>query len=90
MSQNSESPEQIHEAFLHAERLRTEPAFQAGMLALRRKALEGLVTVDATDIEAVRNAQATVRAIDGLTTELANAILRWKALPPAVRAQVSE
>lgn len=80
---------QIHNEFLQAERLRSEPAFQAGVIAVRKEALEALASIDPTDVEAIRNAQATVRAIDALATSIGNSILRWQALTPAQRAQVS-
>lgn len=75
--------DEIETAYLEAERLRTEPAFQAAIIELRKKALEKLASIDPTKADEIRDAQATVRAIDGITTELANAILRWKAQPSA-------
>ena len=71
--------DELHDAYLEADRLRNEPAFQAAVLAIRQKALEALATINPVNIDEMRDAQATVRAIDGLTTEIANTILRWKA-----------
>lgn len=61
---------------LAADRLRQEPAFQEAVIALRKDALDALVKVDPTDIEAVRTHQSMVKAIDGLCGELADMILR--------------
>ncbi len=82
------TPEQIHDAFLDAERLRAEPTFQAAVVMVRKQALETLVTTDPTDIDKMRDAQAMVRAIDQLATHIGHAILRWKALPRSQQKQV--
>lgn len=81
--------ENIRLAYLEAERLRNEPAFQAAMIQLRKEALEALVSADPTNADDIRDAQATVRAIDGLATKIGNEILRWQALTPAQRAEAS-
>ncbi|UXN74494.1 hypothetical protein N8D56_04970 [Devosia sp. A8/3-2] len=84
-----QDPQELRTAFLEAERLRNEPAFQAAMIQLRKEALEELVAADPTNPDDIREAQATVRAIDGLATKIGNAILRWQALTPAQRAEAS-
>ncbi len=81
--------EQIHAVYLEAERLRADPALANALISLRRDALEQLAQIDATDADKIRDAQASVRAIDGLTTHIAHAILRWRALPPDQRAAVT-
>lgn len=81
--------EQIHAAYLEAERLRADPALANALISLRRDALEQLAQIDATETDKIRDAQASVRAIDGLTTHIAHAILRWKALPPDQRAEIT-
>lgn len=59
-----------------AERLRTDPAFQRAIVAIRKNALEAMAKVDPTDQEAIRTNQALVRAIDNLCQEIANEIIR--------------
>jgi len=59
----------------NANSLRRDPVFQAAVIEVRKGALEQLALIDPTDVEAIRNAQATIRAIDGLTTTLANFII---------------
>lgn len=83
------SGETIHADYLEAERLRSDPAFAAALLAMRRDALEALVGLEATETERIRDAQAMVRAIDALTTHIANAILRWRALPPDQQKEIA-
>lgn len=68
--------QQIIDLALAADRLRQEPAFQQAVLALRKEAIEALVTVDPTDTEAVRTHQSVVKAIDGLCGQIAGMILR--------------
>lgn len=60
----------------NADGLRRDPTFQFATLQARKTALEELVTIDATDTDAIRAAQAKVKAIDQLTTELAAIIIR--------------
>lgn len=86
----SKTASQLHQDFLEAERLRSDPAFAGALIAMRKEALETLVSIDATSTEEIREAQANVRAIDGLTTRIANAILRWRALPDAEKRTVTE
>lgn len=81
--------EEIHAASLEAERLRADPALAGALITMRREALEALAKIDATETDKIRDAQAKVRAIDGLTTEIATAILRWKALPPDQQKQIT-
>lgn len=59
----------------NAETLRRDPTFQAAVLGARKSALEALATVVPTDVEAIRNAQAKIKAIDELSTELARMII---------------
>lgn len=61
---------------IEAERLRNEKPFAEAVIALRRDAIDKLIQVDPTNTPAVMNLQAYIRAIDGLTTEIANQILR--------------
>ena len=63
-------------AAVDADRLRQDPAFEMAVKEARKKALETLTEVEPTDVEAIRNAQALVRAIDTLCTELAKTIIR--------------
>ncbi len=60
----------------NADRLRQDPAFQKAVLDARKAALEELAVIDASDVEAIRTAQAKVRAISALSTALANTIIR--------------
>lgn len=59
-----------------AEQLRTNPAFQRAVVAIRKNALEALATVSPTDEDAIRTNQARVRAIDTLCQEIADEIIR--------------
>ena len=61
---------------VEAERLRTDPAFQRAVVAIRKNALEALVMVDPSDQEAIRTNQAMIKAIDNLCQEIANEIIR--------------
>lgn len=54
-----------------AERLRNEPAFQLGMKLLDARAVDTLIKTDPTDINAMREAQAYVRAVRELAYVLA-------------------
>ena len=54
-----------------AERLRNEPAFQMGMKLLDARAIDKLITSDPTDVDAMREAQAYVRAVRELAYVLA-------------------
>lgn len=63
-------------AAVDAERLRQDPAFQRAVLDARKAALEELAVIDASDTEAIRTAQAKVKAISALTTALASTIIR--------------
>ena len=60
----------------NADTLRRDPTFQSAVLEARKSALEALATVNPTDTDAVRAAQAKVKAIDQLSTELAAIIIR--------------
>lgn len=63
-------------AAVEAERLRTDPAFQAAVKEARRAALEALVSADPTKPEQIMIHQANIRAIDQVCTAIANAIIR--------------
>lgn len=63
----------------NADRLRQDPIFQKAVLDARSKALEELASINATDVDKIRDAQARVRAITDLTTALAAIILRGTA-----------
>ncbi len=60
----------------NADTLRRDPTFQFAVLEARKAALEELATIDPTNTDAIRAAQAKVKAIDQLTTELAAIIIR--------------
>ncbi|TGP25899.1 MULTISPECIES: hypothetical protein [unclassified Mesorhizobium] len=60
---------------VNANTLRQDPTFQAAVLEARRSALEELARIEPMDVEAIRNAQAKIRAIDALTTALAGFII---------------
>lgn len=68
--------DELEQEAVEAEQLRTDPAFQRAILAIRKEAVEALIGCDATDADAIREKQALIRAIDGLCGEIANAILR--------------
>lgn len=59
-----------------AGRLRSDQPFAEAIKAMRKDAIEKLVSVDPTDTPAVMNLQAYVRAIDALCGEIAAQILR--------------
>ena len=54
-----------------AERLRNEPAFKMGMKVLDDRAIHTLITTSPTDTNALREAQAYVRAVRELAYVLA-------------------
>lgn len=60
----------------NADTLRRDPTFQFAVLEARKAALEELADIDPTDADAVRAAQAKVKAIDQLSTVLAQIIIR--------------
>lgn len=55
---------------MEAMSLRDNEAFQRALNLLRANALEALVRVPATDVEAIRDYQATVRVVDQLRDDL--------------------
>ncbi len=59
-----------------AERLRTDPAFQRGITELRKQAIDTLINTNAANADAMREAQAQVKAIDNLCGHIATAIQR--------------
>lgn len=61
---------------VNADRLRQDPIFQKAVLDARKAALEELAEIDASDTEAIRTAQAKVKAISALSTSIANIIIR--------------
>jgi hypothetical protein len=54
-----------------AERLRNEPAFKLGMKILDDRAIDALISTEPTNIDAMREAQAYVRAVRELAFVLA-------------------
>lgn len=58
-----------------AQRLKDNGALQGALKDLRSEALEGLVRAPATDAEAIRDHQATVRVIDDFLARI-EAIIR--------------
>ena len=66
----------LQDAALAADRLRTDPAFQRAIPAMRNDAVAALIALDSTDIEANRTRRAEIAAIDLLCTHLAEAIRR--------------
>ena len=60
----------------NADTLRRDPTFQYAVLEARKAALEELATIDATDTDAIRAAQAKVKAVDQLSTVLAALIIK--------------
>lgn len=70
----------------NADKLRRDPTFQFAVLEARKAALEELADIDPTDADAIRAAQAKVKAIDQLTTELAAIIIR--GTPPRQNSAV--
>lgn len=69
-----------------ADRLRSDPIFQEAVLNARRYAVEAMIQGDASDTAEMLRLQAKVVAIDALTTEIANMILRGKPREGADRA----
>jgi hypothetical protein len=62
-----------------AERLRTDPAFQRAILAMRKEVMEALLALDEgseTYLADNRRLRAEVKAIDSLCGQIANAIQR--------------
>ena len=79
-----------------ANRLRTDPAFQAAVISLRASKVAEmereqanvinamLSGMPANNIETVRTLRAEIKAIDGICQEIANAVLRAPRKPMAV------
>lgn len=63
-----------------AQSIKDNEAFQLALGAMRRDAIEGLVSVNATDTDAIRDLQATVKVVDELRANL-DALIR-KGQPP--------
>ena len=86
----------IAEAAESANRLRTDPAFQAAVISLRASKVAEmereqanvinamLSGMPANNIETVRTLRAEIKAIDGICQEIANAVLRAPRKPMAV------
>lgn len=86
----------IAEAAEAANRLRTDPAFQAAVISLKASKVAEmereqanvinamLSGMPANNIETVRTLRAEIKAIDGICQEIANAILRAPRKPMAV------
>ena len=60
----------IHERAIAIDRIIGEPVFGEMVEAIRSEALEKLLSIPATDTDGIREAQALVRAVDGLTDKL--------------------
>jgi hypothetical protein len=82
-------------AAAEAERLRNDPAFQAGIRSLHESAsaelaaakeavIEALLYGERPDIDSVRTAEARLSAVNGLMGEIAKAIARAPRKPMAV------
>jgi predicted nucleic-acid-binding protein len=56
----------------HAKAILTDHAFNLAMAEARSRALDELAKQDATDVDAVRNLQATVRGIERVRDALQN------------------
>jgi len=61
---------------INADNLRKDPVFQFAVLEARKSALEELVRLNPTDVDAIRAAQAKVHAIDSLSAALADIIIK--------------
>lgn len=55
---------------IEAATIKNNEAFQKAMSTMRNEALEGLARTPATDAEAIRDHQATVRVVDELRSAL--------------------
>lgn len=62
----------LQERAIAMDRVLNEPVFQEAVDEIRTEALEQLLTIAATDADAIREAQALVKALDALTGKL-----RW-------------
>lgn len=69
-----------------AERIRTDPIFQDAVRLARKEAIDAMIAGDASDAPTMLRLQAKVIAIDALTTEIANMILRGTPRKSADRA----
>ncbi len=68
--------QELADAAIAADRLRTDPAFQRAILAMRKDKIEALIDAAATDEEANRKLRAEITAIDDLCGEIAMTITR--------------
>lgn len=68
--------QEMVDAAIAADRLRTDPAFQRAILAMRKVKVEALIDADSTDAEANRKLRAEIAAIDDLCGEIAMTITR--------------
>ena len=65
-----------------AQNIKDNEAFQMALGAMRRDAIEALVSVNATDVDKIRDHQATVRVVDELRANL-EALIRKGQRPKA-------
>ncbi len=72
----AETPEELEAAFLEAERLRTDPAFSAAVLAVRKDAVTALISTPADNMQENLRLRAEINAINGLCQKIADAITR--------------
>ncbi|MDX0227176.1 hypothetical protein RWA06_04590 [Sinorhizobium meliloti] len=70
----------IKESALAADRLLNDDVFKEAVSELRKGALEALISVPATDTDAIRDKQALVRALDSLEGKL-RAVITASKLP---------
>ena len=62
----------LQERAIAMDRVLNEPVFMEAVTELRTDALEQLISLDATNTDGIREAQALVKALDALTSKL-----RW-------------
>lgn len=67
---------ELEAAAIDAERLRTDPAFQRALTAMRKEAVEALISADANEIADGLRLRAEIKAIDSLCGQIAVAIQR--------------
>jgi hypothetical protein len=80
MQQISETERQeLIDAGLGADRLRTDPAFQRAVTEIRKNAVDELIALPATDTDNNIRLRAEIKAIDALCGSIAMTIQRGNA-----------
>jgi hypothetical protein len=76
MNPTEDDRQELMQAGMSAERLRTDPAFQRAVSEIRKNSVDALIALDATDTENNIRLRAEIKAIDALAGSIAMVIQR--------------